>query len=247
MIVRRCFSLLAGIVGISALFGTAPAQSFTDTYTFSGLQWGSSPSEAAEALKKQGFVIDAQPVFGPRTEFVEKGAWGAFARKDRGKRVIAKGKVAGEMTRVELIFGWNDQLEHVIVGAAMWDGTIPGAVRMTKFADRLATQLEMQYGATIEKRRPFGWTDTARWMEASDGSKVKLYVRGTHGFMFFPKDQTTVRVHFWNPKFGGGTQKAQGAAKKAPKPGRKVGNVPGAKRPRTMQVYSTDDDEITDQ
>lgn len=229
------------------MFGAAPALSFTDSYTFSGLQWGSSPAEVVEALKKQGFVIDAQPVFGPRTEFVEKGAWGAFARKDRGKRFIAKGKVAGEMTTVELIFGWNDRLEHVILGAAMWDGTIRDAERMTKFADRLASQLELQYGTTIEKRRPFGWVDTARWMEASDGSKVKLYVRGTNGFMFFPKDQTTVRVHFWNPKFGGGTQKAQSAVKKSPKSSRKIGNVPGAKRPRMMQVYSSDDYSVTDQ
>ena len=244
MSLRNCLSVLAGVLGVSALFGAAPASAFTDTYTFAGLQWGASPAEVIERLKKQGFAVGKKPVFGPRKEFAEQEAWGAFVRKDRGKRLIARGKVAGGRAQIELIFGWNDQLEHVIIGAAMWDGTIPGAERMTKFANRLAAQLDTQYGNTIEKRDPFGFIDTARWSEASDGSKVKLYVRGTNGYMFYPKDQTTLRVHFWNPNYSkAATQKAQNSRKKAPK----IGNVPGSKQPKQIDVYSVDDESVTDQ
>lgn len=194
---------LAAALGAFAAFmllATAPAAAFSETYGFAGLDWGSTPEMAARQLRAQGFKVE-RPVSGARREFVERNAWGAFAYMDRGKRLVARGLVAGRRVTVDLVFGYNDGLERIIIGAPDWDGTRAGAARMTKFADTLTSQLEDRYGRSYDKRTPFGFIDTARWMPARDGSRMELYVRGTNGYMFFPNDTTSLRVHIWNDRF----------------------------------------------
>ncbi len=194
---------LAAALGAFAAFmllAAAPAAAFSESYAFAGLDWGSPPEVAARQLEAQGFKVDS-PVSGARREFVEQNAWGAFEYMDRGKRLVARGLVAGRRVTVDLVFGYNDGLERIIIGAPDWDGTRAGAARMTAFANVLTGQLEDRYGRSYDKRTPFGFIDTARWMPAQDGSRMELYVRGTNGYMFFPKDTTSLRVHIWNDRF----------------------------------------------
>ncbi len=218
------FFFCIGVITAAGMLAAQPVDAFTDSYTFAGLQWGSSAAETTKHLRSQGFRV-SRVVNGARREFVEQDAWGAFVKKDRGKRLLAKGNVSGEKIGVELVFGWNDRLERVIVLTPNWDGTPRGSKRMAGLADRITRQLEEQFGRTIEKQTPFGFVDTARWMEARDGSKMKLYIRGTNGFMFFPNDTTSLRVHFWNDRF-------QGPRDRRPevRMADGVGNVPGAAR-----------------
>ena len=199
--------LLAGIV--VAMTGLASA---AESYTFAGLRWGSSPAEVRKALKAQGFKV-RRTVKGPQRELAENGAWGEWVRKDRGKRLIARGKVGGMRSDVELIFGGNDRLQRIIVRWRDWNGTIPHATRLTRMATAVTKQLESRYGRSNERRDPFGWIDTAKWLPASDGSGMEMIIRGTNGMLFYPGDKTGVRLNFWNAKFGGsgGTQTAGGA------------------------------------
>ena len=194
---------LAAALGAFAalmLLASEPAAAFSETYGFAGLSWGSAPDRAAQLLEAQGFKIEG-PVAGARREFVEQNAWGAFEEMDRGKRLIAQGLVAGRRVTLDLVFGYNDGLERIIVAAPDWDGSRAGAARLTDFANTLTGQLEHRYGRSYDKRDPFGFIDTARWMPAQDGSRMELYVRGTNGYMFFPKDTTSLRVHIWNDRF----------------------------------------------
>lgn len=190
----------AALLFTAGLFAASPAAAFSETYAFADLEWGSTPEAAAQLLEAQGFKIEGA-VSGPRREFVEQNAWGAFEDRDRGKRLIARGLVAGQRVTVDLVFGYNAQLERVILGAPNWDGTRDGARRMTNFANTLTRQLEERYGRSYDKRTPFGFIDTARWMPAQDGSRLELYVRGTNGYMFFPQDTTSLRVHIWNDSY----------------------------------------------
>lgn len=198
----RSVRLAAALSAFAALmlFAAAPAAAFSESYAFAGLDWGSSPEKAARQLEAQGFKV-TDTVVGARREFVEQNAWGAFENMDRGKRLVARGLVAGRRVTVDLVFGYNDGLERIIIGAPDWDGTRAGAARMTEFANTLTNQLEDQYGRSYDKRTPFGFIDTARWMPAQDGSRMELYVRGTNGYMFFPKDTTSLRVHIWNDAY----------------------------------------------
>ena len=72
--------------------------------------------------------------------------------------------------------------------------------------------MEDQFGPSAKKSQPFGFVDTATWAVAPDGSRMQLYVRGTNGFMFYPRDKTGLRVHFSNPRFGGPADPAPGFA-----------------------------------
>jgi hypothetical protein len=206
MVERRSTFRVPALASIAAaaLFALAgTAQAANDSYTFAGLKWGSSPDAASQALKSKGFHI-GPTVSGPQRELVEKGAWGEFVNVDRGKRVTATGTVAGQKADVQLIFGNSNRLERVIVSLPDWNGTVPHADQLTKAATRLTSQLEKQYGATTEKRDFFGWPDTARWQPASDGSRMEMLIRGTHGMMFYPGDKTGVRLNLWNDAIGDG-------------------------------------------
>lgn len=192
---------LSALVMLAAMaLGMAPAAAVNDSYTFGGLKWGSSPEEAKQALAAQGFTV-SEPVFGPRKEFLTDNAWGQYATKDRGKRLVAKGLVAGEKLDVELVFGNNDALERIIVVGPKWNGTMEHSDRMRALADSLTDQLEVQFGKPAERREPFGFVDTATWLPARDGSKAEFYVRATEGGIFFPGNETTMRLNFWNPDY----------------------------------------------
>jgi hypothetical protein len=205
------FSALTGLVA-GMLLAMTGLSSAAETYTFAGLRWGSSPAEVRKALKAQGFSV-RRTVKGARRELAENGAWGEWVRKDRGKRLIARGKVGGMRSNVELVFGSNNRLQRVIVSWRDWNGTIPHATRLTKVATAVTKQLESQYGRSNERRDPFGWIDTAKWLPAADGSGMEVIIRGTNGMMFYPGDKTGVRMNFWNAKYGGrgGTQTAGGS------------------------------------
>jgi len=192
---------------LCALAGTALAAN--NSYTFAGLKWGSSPEAASQALKSKGFTL-GPTVTGPQRELVESGAWGEFRNVDRGKRLLATGTVAGQKADVQLIFGTSNRLDRIIVSLPDWNGTVGHAEQLTRAASTLTSQLEKQYGATTEKRDFFGWPDTARWQPASDGSRMEMLIRGTHGMMFYPGDKTGVRLNLWNDSFGGGSQPAFG-------------------------------------
>ena len=185
---------------LSMIAGTASAAS--DSYTFAGLKWGSSPEAASQTLKSHGFKL-GPVVSGPQRELVENGAWGEFVTVDRGKRMVATGTVAGQKADLHLVFGSNDRLDRVIVSLPEWNGTVPHAEQLTKAAAALTNQLEKEYGATTEKRDFFGWPDTARWQPAQDGSRMEMLIRGTRGMMFYPGYKTGVRLNLWNDGIGG--------------------------------------------
>ena len=195
---------LSAAVGVAAAMtiGAGTALAAKNTYTFAGLKWGSSPKAAISKLKRQGFKR-FRTAKGKRVEFVMRDAHGVFVRRNRGKRILARGKWSGERVTVEMIFGRNNKLQRVIVRTRNWNGTTKHAKRMTGLANTLTSQLENQFGPTAKKSQPFGFVDTATWAIASDGSRMQLYVRGTNGFMFYPRDKTGLRVHFSNPRFGG--------------------------------------------
>lgn len=215
---RKSFRISAlGALAVGALVAWAGVVQAAESYTFAGLRWGSSPAQAKQVLKARGFKV-RRVVKGPQRELAENGAWGEWVKRDRGKRMVARGKVGGLNTDVELVFGRNDALQRVIVRWPDWNGTIPHAKRLTKTANAVTKQLEGQYGRSNERRDPFGWIDTARWLPAEDGSHMELIVRGTNGMLFYPGDRTGVRLHFWNARYRkGGAQTAGGG--RAPKYG----------------------------
>jgi len=194
------FGLSALAILAAMALGISPASAANDSYTFAGLKWGSSPQEVEKALAAQGFKI-SDPQFGPRKEFVSNNAWGRYDTRDRGKRLIAKGLVAGEKLDVELVFGTNDALQRIIVVGPKWNGTMEHSDSMRSLANSLAGQLQLQFGQPAEKREPFGFVDTATWQPARDGSQAEFYVRATKGGIFFPGNETTMRLNFWNPRY----------------------------------------------
>ncbi|MDJ0949896.1 MAG: hypothetical protein QNJ94_13345 [Alphaproteobacteria bacterium] len=171
------------------------------SYTFSGLRWGSSPEEAAKTLREKGFKI-SKPKTGPATEYARMDAWLDIREVDRGKRMRATGKYLGEKVFVDMVFGFNNQLERINVRTAMWDQTQKGGKRMTEVADKLSTHFEQEFGIPRDKATPYGFVDTAEWGSAGDGSGMELFIRGTEGFMFYPPHKTVLNISFWNDQYG---------------------------------------------
>lgn len=189
-------ALAVGFVGIGA--SGAQAQS-TPSYTFAGIAWGSSSKEVIRALRGKGFRV-AGWVRGKRREFGVKQFHAVYKVENRGKRLVAVGKMAGQRVTIDFVFGNNDKLGHVIVKSRYWNGTVRGARRMIRMAKTLVQMYEEQYG-TAKKVEDDGWPDTAIWNAARDGSQMSLYVRGVKGFMFSPSFKTALRIHFAHPSY----------------------------------------------
>ena len=205
---RALFGARAAIVaaaGAVAMLAGAPAmaqQQPAASYTFHGLAWGMKSGEAQKSLARAGFKVTGQAI-GKRREFTIDRLHAAYAVIDRGKRVIAVGRVEGYPVTVELAFGKNDQLNHVIIMSAYWNRTIPGARAIITQAEKTVASLEKQYGPA-KKRIDDRWPDTAYWGSAADGSKLTVHVRGINGFMFSPSYQTAMRIDYFNPKLNSG-------------------------------------------
>jgi len=187
---------LAAVVLAAALALAAPASAQTrKSYNFLELEWGADIAAARAKLEKAGFRVARGPVEGHQEEFVVAGLHASIAAVDRGKRLIANGRIAGQPVQVDLAFDKEERLNHVIVTSKYWDGTIPGAKTMVDLANRIVMLYEERYGPAI-KRKEDGWVDTALWPRAADGSLLAVYVRGTEGFMFSPSYKTALRVDF---------------------------------------------------
>jgi hypothetical protein len=206
---------MAVVVAISA---PAAAQAHK-SYNFLDLPWGADIQTARAKLEKAGFRLAKPPVEGPQEEFVVKGLHAAIGAVDRGKRLIAAGKIAGQLVQVELAFDKDDRLNHVIITSKYWDGTIPGAKTMVDLSTRIVMFYEERYGPAI-KRKEDGWVDTALWPRAADGSLLAVYVRGTEGFMFSPSYKTALRVDFVGGKIAAASkiEMPPEAEKEPPKP-----------------------------
>jgi hypothetical protein len=186
-------TVLAGLAA-AVLAGPAAAQA-RKSYNFLELEWGADIPTAQAKLAKAGFRLVKPPIDGHQEEFVVVGLHAAIASVDRGKRLVAAGKFAGQPVEVHLAFDRDDRLNHVIVTSKYWDGTIPGAKTMVDMATRIVMLYEERYGPAI-KRKEDGWVDTALWPRAADGSLLAVYVRGVEGFMFSPSYKTALRVDF---------------------------------------------------
>lgn len=202
-VITRFFARMGIVAGatVLALTGMLSGTYAAGSYTFNGLSWGSSPEDCAEVLRTKGFKI-SKPKTGPATEYVRMDAWLDIRKVDRGKRMTAKGKYLGEAVFVDLVFGFNNQLERVHVRTALWDQTQKGGARMAKSADKLADHFEREFGTAREISNPYGYVDTAEWHSASDGSSMELFLRGTEGFMFYPPHKTVLHISFSNPRYG---------------------------------------------
>jgi hypothetical protein len=187
---------MTALAAFAALAFAAPAAAQArKSYTFLDLDWGTSLAAAQAKLAKAGFRPVKPPVEGHQEEFVVAGLHASIAAVDRGKRLIAAGKFAGQPVQVDLAFDKEDRLNHVIITSKYWDGTIPGAKTIVDLSMRLVMFYEERYGPAI-KRKEDGWVDTALWPRAADGSLLAVYVRGTEGFMFSPSYKTALRVDF---------------------------------------------------
>ena len=176
-----------------ALAAPASAQA-RKSYTFLDLEWGSGLESARAKLAKAGFQV-TRAVEGQQEEFVVTGLHANIVSVDRGRRLIAAGRIAGRPVQVDLAFDNEDRLNHAIVTSKYWDGTIAGAKVLVDLATRIVMMYEERYGPAI-KRKEDGWVDTAQWPRAGDGSLLAVYVRGTEGFMFSPSYKTALRVDF---------------------------------------------------
>lgn len=184
---------VAVLAAILALADAAWAQS-RKSYTFLDLEWGADIEAARAKLAKAGFT-SVRAVEGQQEEFVVSGLHAQIASVDRGRRLVALGRIAGMPVQVDLAFDKEGRLNHAIVTSKYWDGTIPGAKALVDLATRLVMMYEERYGPAI-KRKEDGWVDTAQWPRAEDGSLLAVYVRGTEGFMFSPSYKTALRVDF---------------------------------------------------
>ncbi len=185
--------LLAGILGVAAGAGTAPAHAQARApYTFLGMPWGIGIDDARARLERAGFRA-ARLAEGAQEEFIVQGLHAAIGAIDRGKRLVVRGRLAGVPVQVDLAFGNNDRLGHIIVTSAYWDGTIPGAKTLVDLSTRLVMLNEERYGPA-RKRKEDGWVDTAIWPRGADGSLLAVYVRGVEGFMFSPSYKTALRM-----------------------------------------------------
>jgi hypothetical protein len=191
--------------GAAAMLAGAPAmaqQQAVASYSFHGLAWGMKSAEAQKALARAGFKVTGQAI-GKRREFTIDRLHAAYAVIDRGRRMTAVGRVEGYPVTVELAFGKQDQLNHVIIMSAYWNRTVAGARALIAQAEKTVAALEKQYG-TAKKRVDDRWPDTAYWSHAKDGSTLSVHVRGINGFMFSPSYQTAMRIDYANPKLNGG-------------------------------------------
>ncbi|MCW5771412.1 MAG: hypothetical protein KIT16_07230 [Rhodospirillaceae bacterium] len=175
------------------------------SYTFLGLEWGSSIEDVRAKLAAAGFRLASRPLDGPQPEFVVAGLQAALTTVDRGLRLVANGRFAGQPVRVDLSFGKDERLHHVIVTSQYWDGTIPGARALVDLSTRMVMFYEERYGAAL-KRKDDGWIDTALWPRAADGSVMAIYVRGVDGFMFSPSYKTALRADFVGGKVAAATK-----------------------------------------
>ncbi len=191
--------LLATIVGFAGIGASGAQAQSAATYTFAGIAWGSSSKDVIKTLRSKGFRVSGW-VRGKRREFGVSQFHAVYKSEDRGKRLVAVGKMAGQRVVVDFVFGNNDKLGHVIVKSRYWDGTVRGARRMIRMAKTLVQMYEEQYGKA-KKVEDDGWPDTAIWGVARDGSQMSLYVRGVKGFMFSPSYKTALRVHFADPRY----------------------------------------------
>lgn len=198
---RGARGALAAAIGAAALAVGAPAiaqQQSVASYSFNGLAWGMKSADARKALAKAGFRVTGQ-VMGKRREFAIDRLHAVHSAIDRGRRVLAVGRFQGYPVNVELAFGKNDQLSHVIIMSAYWNRTIAGARHIIAQAEKTVAALEKQYGPA-KKRIDDRWPDTAYWGNAKDGSRLTVHVRGINGFMFSPSYQTAMRVDFAKPQ-----------------------------------------------
>jgi hypothetical protein len=194
---------IVGAVAAAAMLIGAPAMAQqTASYTFQGLAWGMKSAAAQQALATAGFKVTGQAM-GKRKEFAIDRLHAVNAVIDRGKRVIATGRFEGYLVTVELAFGKNDQLNHVIIMSTYWNRTIPGARAIIAQAEKTVASLEKKYGPA-KKRADDRWPDTAYWGNSKDGSTLTVHVRGINGFMFSPSYQTAMRIDFANAKFNNG-------------------------------------------
>jgi len=192
-------------IGVAAALIGAPAvaqQQPVASYNLPGLSWGMKSADAQKALAQHGFKVTGQAL-GKRREFAIDRLHAVYSAIDRGKRVLAVGKIEGYPVTVELAFGKQDQLNHVFIMSAYWNRTIVGARQIITQAEKTVEAFEKQYGPA-KKRIDDRWPDTAYWGNAKDGSTLTVHVRGINGFMFSPSYQTAMRIDFANPKFSGG-------------------------------------------
>jgi hypothetical protein len=190
---RTVIGFAMALLAAVALAAPAAAQA-QKSYNFLDLAWGTDMEGARAKLVRAGFQGIRQTE-GPQEEFVVNGLHAAVASVNRGQRLIAQGRFAGQPVQVDLAFDKDGRLNHVIVTSKYWDGTIPGARTLVDLAARWVMMFEERYGAAT-KRKDDGWVDTALWPRAGDGSVLAVYVRGTEGFMFSPSYKTALRVDF---------------------------------------------------
>jgi hypothetical protein len=215
---------LAGIA-LAALTVSVPAQAQkASSYKFLGLNWGMSQKDVRTALAKRRFRV-IRHTRGPQKEFSIDKFHGKFRRVNRGKRMLAVGRLAGQPVYVDFVFGDNDKLAHIIVKSRWWNRTVRGARKLITLQKTLIDMYAERYGAP-KVIQDDGWPDTASWAPAADGSRMHIFVRGENGFMFSPSYKTGLRLHIFNPNIrsqasslmmGGGVLPAQirGAARLA--------------------------------
>lgn len=190
---RTVLGFAAAMVAALAFAAPAAAQA-QKSYTFLDMAWGTDMEGVREKLTRAGFQGIRQTE-GPQEEFVVNGLHAAVAAVNRGQRLVAQGRFAGQPVQVDLAFDKDGKLNHVIVTSKYWDGTIPGARVLVDQTARWVMMFEERYGAAT-KRKDDGWIDTALWPRAADGSVLAVYVRGTEGFMFSPSYKTALRIDF---------------------------------------------------
>ena len=190
----RLAALLFAAFAFAAAFPAMGSAQARKSYTFLDLPWGADIDAVRAKLAKAGFQVVKQTE-GQQEEFVIKGLHAVVTAVDRGRRVVAQGRLAGQPVQLDLAFDKEGRLNHVIVTSKYWDGTIPGAKAIVDLATRTVMMFEERYGPAV-KRKEDGWVDTALWPRAADGSAIAVYVRGTEGFMFSPSYKTALRIDF---------------------------------------------------
>ena len=204
-------------MALGVMLTGAPAQAQqARSYKFLGLDWGMAQKDVRAALAKRRFRV-IRYIRGAQREFAINKFHGVFQRVNRGKRLVAYGRVAGQPVLVDFVFGDNDKLAHVIIQSRWWNRTVRGARKIITMSKTLVEMYTERYGPP-KMMQDDGWPDTANWQPAADGSRLHLFVRGDKGFMFSPSYRTGLRVHFYNPKIrsdksslmmGGGTLPSQ--------------------------------------
>ena len=94
---RARFAVLIGALAAVSIgmMGLATHAVAAGSYTFAGLEWGSSAEDAIKHMRSKGFKV-GKPKSGPATEFAAMNMWLDIRKVDRGKRVSAKGKYQGQ-------------------------------------------------------------------------------------------------------------------------------------------------------